>query len=134
MKKTKFLTPYERSGKTTFRKTVNRSGVYLIKENGILVYVGMSAKNLYKTLYRHFEKWNHGSQQVTTYAGRLSRNRYTVRVVSCTAAQAARLERALIVRHNPRDNENKYAQYSLTLTDEKALTNYFETQIETVPF
>lgn len=124
MKKYRFLAPYQKSGKTTFRATVNRAGVYLIKENTRLVYVGMSAKNLYKTLYRHFEKWHHSGQEVVTYAGRLNRHKYTVRVVLSTALQAARLERALIIKHRPRDNENKYTQYSLKLSDEKALDAY----------
>ncbi|MCX6265869.1 MAG: hypothetical protein NTW16_00725 [Bacteroidetes bacterium] len=135
MKKYKFLAPYKKSGKTTFRATVGRAGVYLIKENGRLVYVGMSAKNLYRTLYRHFEKWHHSTQEVVTYVSKLKRNNYSVRVVLCTPSQADRLERALIVRHQPRDNENKFSQYTLTMADDKAIDNYNNLQIETeVPF
>ena len=122
MKKYKFVEPYQKTGKTTFRTTFKRSGVYLVKENGKLVYIGMSATNLYKTLYRPFERWHHKQQDVVTYAGR--RHKYTVRVVLCTPAQAARLEKALIVKHKPRDNENKYSQYSLTLADKNIVETY----------
>lgn len=135
MKKYKFLAPYKKSGKTTFRATFQRAGVYLIKENNRLVYVGMSAKNLYRTLYRHFEKWHHSNQEVVTYVSKLKRNNYTVRVVLCTPSQADRLERALIIKHQPRDNENKYTQYKLTLADDKALDSYYAIPAETeAPF
>lgn len=36
----------------------DKSGVYFIKENGILVYVGMSRSNLQEALYRHFQDWS----------------------------------------------------------------------------
>jgi hypothetical protein len=49
--------------------------------------------------------------------------------------QAERLERALIIKHEPRDNENKFSQYNLTLADDKAIENYNNLETETeVPF
>lgn len=124
MKKFKFLPPYAAPGKTNFPATQNRSGVYLIKENNKLVYVGMSGRNLYKTLYRHFETWEHKQQEVTTYKTRLNRHKYTVRVILCTPGQAARLERLLILKYNPRDNDLKYKGYQLTAFDEKIFETY----------
>jgi hypothetical protein len=62
--KTKFLPPYDENGKTNFPSR-KRTGVYLIKENGIIVYVGYSGKDLYKTMYRHFEQWT-GKQEYRT--------------------------------------------------------------------
>lgn len=61
MKVFKFLPPYKPTGKTTFPETKNRTGVYLIKKNGILVYVGY--------------------------------------------------EKALIIKHKPKDNKLKYQAY-----------------------
>ncbi|MDP2059608.1 MAG: hypothetical protein Q8J97_07705, partial [Flavobacteriaceae bacterium] len=84
MKKFKFLPPYKSPGKTSFPETQNRSGCYIIKENNKIVYVGMSARNLYKTLYRHFEHWSHKLQEVITYKTRLTKHKYTVRVILCT--------------------------------------------------
>lgn len=122
MKVFKFWPPYQANGRTTFPETVNRSGVYLICENGKLVYIGYSATNLYRTMYRHFQKWNHRGQPVVTYAG--SAKKYTVRVVLCTPAQAARLEKALIIKNRPRDNRDKYRGYTLDLQDKKTVVQY----------
>ena len=112
MKKFKFVPPYSEKGKTNFRASQNRSGVYLIKENGILVYVGFSAKNLYKTMYRHFQRWSHKTQDVITYVDKMTKNKYLVRIIYCTPKQAQYLEKALIKKHRPRDN---YMQYEIML-------------------
>jgi predicted methyltransferase len=112
MSVTKFANPYN-GNKTTFRNTVNKSGVYLIKENGIIVYIGYSKTNLYRTLYRHFQQWNHKYQEVITYVNKLNRNRYTVRVVLCSPTRAEKLEAALIQKYNPRDNYMKLKKYEI---------------------
>ncbi len=136
MKVYKFLPPYDKNGKCTFKKSLNRSGVYLIKEDGKLVYVGYSGKNLYKTLYRHFESWRHPYQEVTTYATELKRRKYTVRIVYCTAQQAAALEKKLILKYNPRDNAIKYKNYMEETSTigknyaDKTYNNYKETEVE----
>ena len=118
------MPPYHANGRTTYNNTQNKSGVYIIKEFGRLVYIGSSTKNLYKTLYRHFEKWNHRGQEVITYVNRLRANNYTVRVILCTAAQAVKLERALILKHRPRDNENKYLNYEIKFPDVQLIAQY----------
>ena len=59
MKKFNFLPPYQKKGKTTYPETLNKSGVYLIKENNVQVYIGYSGLNLYRTMYRYFQAWNH---------------------------------------------------------------------------
>jgi excinuclease UvrABC nuclease subunit len=124
MKKFKFLPPYKGQGKTNFPATQNRSGVYIIKENNKIVYIGMSGTNLYKTLYRHFETWVHKLQEVVTYKTRLSKHKYSVRVILCTPLQAARLERLLILKYNPRDNDLKYKGYQLSAIDQRILVMY----------
>lgn len=129
MKKYKFFPPYPKTGRTTFPDTQNKSGVYLIKENDKVVYIGMSTVNLYKTMYRHFEAWRHRTQQVVSYSNKMKSNRYTVRVVLCTSLQAVKLERALIKKHRPRDNENKYSQYEITLPDMNLVKQYEQTDI-----
>jgi len=129
MKKYKFFPPYQRTGKTTFPDTQQKAGVYLIKENDKITYIGYSAVNLYKTMYRHFQRWHHRTQEVVSYESRMKQNRYTVRVVLCTAIQAARLERALIKKHRPRDNENKYKQYEITVADLSIVEKYEASEI-----
>lgn len=109
MAKSSFLPPYTPQGKTTFRNADKKSGVYLIKEKGQIVYVGYSGKNIYRTLYRHFQKWDHPYQKVTTYA---DRDNYTVRVILTTPAQAERLEAYLVNKYQPRDNDIKLKAYA----------------------
>jgi excinuclease UvrABC nuclease subunit len=130
MYKLRFAPPYKKNGKTAFPEAT-RPGVYLIKENGKLVYIGMSQSNVYKALYRHFQTWNDRRSERVTYVDRMNRLDYTVRIVYATPAQAARLEMALIIKHKPRDNENKYKDYSLDMRDKKALNEY--ESIETTP-
>jgi len=131
IKKSTFLNPYDENGKTTFANAKNKSGVYLIKENGKVVYVGYSGNNLYRTLYRHFQQWNHSGQEVVSYKSKLSRNNYTVRVVYCTASQAAKLESALIVKHQPRDNTQKLKAF--TDNSEKHIWETYQ-DTEAAPF
>lgn len=124
MKVYKYFPPYKAAGKTRFPETRNLSGCYLIKENGKIVYVGSSTVNLYKTLYRHFQRWNHRYQNVTTYKDRLNDKKYTIRLIVCTAARAIRLERALIKKYRPRDNDEKYQAYQLDFRDNETVEFY----------
>jgi len=118
-----------------FPEIRRRSGVYLIKENAKLVYVGMSGSNLYKTLYRHFEAWNHPNQEVVSYQSSMKQNKYTVRCVLCKPGQAARLEKYLILKFKPRDNEIKYTNYQLSAFDESVFESYDNAPIiNKVPF
>lgn len=102
MKKTKFKPPYDKFGKTTFRFSNKKSGVYLIKSKRTnkIVYVGYSGYNLYKTMSRHFQKWVDPSQYRATF----SKTGYTVRIVLTTPKRASLLESALIKKYKPKGN------------------------------
>lgn len=79
--------------------------------DGSVAYIGYGAKDCYKPLYRHFQQWNDRTRERTTF----SRRTHTVRVIyTRTPAQAAKLERALIIKHRPPGNPNKLEQYELT--------------------
>jgi excinuclease UvrABC nuclease subunit len=134
MIKGRFRNPYK-NNKTNLPGLTKKSGVYVIKENDKIVYIGYSESNLYKTLYRHFQSWNHPFQEVITYAGK--RKNYSVRVVLCSPAKAARLERALIMKHQPRDNAMKYKGYSAKAADKRILDEYIGAPVvsnEDLPF
>lgn len=90
------------------------TGVYVIKETKTnkVVYVGYSASNLHKTMYRHFQKWNDKSQQRTV----LKKNGYKVRIIFATPSKAARLEKYLIGLYKPKYNT---MQYTAELKDDK---------------
>ena len=129
MKKTKLLPPYiEGTRKTTFNQR-NKAGVYIIFKEGNVRYVGMSQTDVYKSLYRHFQDWNDKTQErvVYTYLKGIK-----CRVIYCTAAQALRLERALILTMKPTDNPNKFLQYTLDLKDKETIKQ--AQQAEEVPF
>jgi excinuclease UvrABC nuclease subunit len=141
MIKTKFTAPYKKDGKTAFPEMKGKNGVYLIKEDGKLVYIGHSCKHLYKIIYRHFQRWQESSLisgrrlYHTTYKNKMRRHRYTVRIVlTNTCAQAERLERALIIKHQPRDNRQKYDQYKIDFRDKKMVETYEKKNTEPLPF
>lgn len=104
--KTKWFSVYDAEGKTNLLPYKGKSGCYIIKENNVVVYVGYSGVNLYKTILRHFQKWSSKYQEVVTYVNDYSRNDYKIRVITCTPKQAERLEKALINKYSPRDNSN----------------------------
>ena len=123
MYKTKVLPPYQDNGHTTFNKRAT-SGVYLIFKKNILRYVGFSSTNLYRTLYRHFQKWE------GTYFGQrrvIYKNLKDIKVLCIytdNAAQAENLEKALIIKKKPIDNPHKYKKYTTEPKEDKAYTTY----------
>lgn len=100
----------------------NQKGVYILKKDNEIKYIGYSGSNLYKTLTRHFQSWQDRSQIRVTYS---KNENIKARIVyTSTAAQAAKLEKALILKYKPTDNPNKYEQYSLNLSDNNLINNY----------
>lgn len=120
VKKTRFVKPYVNGKPAIEALTPSKaqSGIYLIKSNtsGKILYIGYSEKSLYKTLYRHFQSWNDGTQQRFTY----SPGSVKVRLIFTTPARAALLEKYLIKKLRPRDNEMKYKNYLSETQEEKA--------------
>jgi len=124
MKKFRRTQIYKAEGQTNVSTTRNRAGVYLIYKDRQLVYIGMSQSNIYKALLRHFQEWNDRNQIRVTYP---QLPEYKDSIVYTTAKQAPRLEKALIIRLQPRDNPNKYQQMELTAELERAHRTYLET-------
>lgn len=135
MKRTRYSPPY-RDGKTLFPDR-KQPGVYLIRVGGELRYVGHSKTDVYKALYRHFQAWNDRSrsQPRVTYT---KRHQPSVRVIyTGTAKRAAELERALILKHQPRDNPDKFNAWELDDNDRalmQAADNAAWAPLEEVPF
>jgi GIY-YIG catalytic domain len=133
MIKTRFLTPYNADGKTNFPAR-EKAGVYIIAKDEKIRYVGYSASNVYKTMYRHFQSWQDSTQVRTTYKNLKG---IKVRVIYCTAQQAATLERLLIIKYNPTDNPQKIIDYSPNKSEISVFQKYAATltsKIEDVPF
>lgn len=113
--------PYQANGKTTFNLR-NRTGCYMIYRGDVLLYIGYSGTDLYKTLYRHFQKWNDKTQVRVTYSNLKD---ITVRVIyTTTKNHAQRLEKALINKYKPKDNPQKYEAYEPTKGDTVKLDEY----------
>lgn len=115
--------------KSTLGPYNGKSGVYLIKEGDKIIYVGKSGYNLYKTISRHFQTWNDRRPRIVYYNRKLK-----IRVILCTSAQADKLEKALILKHNPRDNSVKYESYQFGAKDQNVYNAYKDAIEEEVPF
>lgn len=129
MKKLRFHPPYRSNGRTTFPESRRRKGVYLIKVNDQLRYVGHSGYDLYKTMYRHFQSWQDPRQVRVSYQGHLKNPalRVTVRLVyTNTARQAAALERALILRYRPKDNPDKLELFQPTRAESEHMAEMLD--------
>jgi len=134
MIKSRFKKAYKENGKTNFPDTIKKSGVYLIaNKKGVIVYVGYSGSNLYKTMYRHFQSWNDPTQIRSTFP----KKGYNLRIVLTTKAKAQKLERALILKYKPKGNPDKLIGYELTPTENNIEDDYFNintTSFEDLPF
>ncbi len=122
--KQKLAPPYNSKGKTTFNVR-NSPGVYMIYKNSDLRYVGFSAKDVYKALYRHFQSWEDKRQVRVTYE-RLAGIK--VRVIYCNnSINADRLEKALIIKYKPSDNPNQYwLDYQADEKEKQILSDYID--------
>lgn len=106
--KTKFVSvykelPFPDAGVTNISSTKGKSGVYFIKEDGKLVYIGHSTSDLYTTILRHFHAGQ--DKRVSNYNDRMFSKNYTVRVIYTTKKQAIEWESVLINKFKPRDND-----------------------------
>lgn len=93
------------------------SGVYIIKEKDIVVYIGRSKSDVKKTLYRHFQVWTDLRYDKTkNYIARITYwnnniNDYEIKIITCNPEDACTLEELLIKRIEPRDNKLKAEKY-----------------------
>lgn len=120
MIKSRFTLPYKNS-KPVY--TAQRSGTYLIFDKRInkIVYVGYSGYNLYKTLYRHFQSWV--DEQYRAVYDKNDTN-ILVRVIYTTPKRSKQLEKLLIEKYLPRDNQLKILKYNFTINDRKLMKNF----------
>jgi hypothetical protein len=97
----KFVKPYN-NGHYVLNK--RKEGVYFIKENNQLVYIGSSKKNSTSALYRHFQQWNDRRFQRITY------NRDVCTVIIFECEKSFDIEVKFIQYFKPRDNKNLYIE------------------------
>ena len=124
MKASKWTRPYRmtkgKGGKLVKKTTLTGisatgkvSGAYLIYHipSQSIVYVGKSHTQLYKTIYRHFQKWKRPKNNPGDFGYKTFRNanQYAIRAFICTPKQADRLELYWINRYKPKHNSEKMA-------------------------
>ena len=131
MKAYKWVHPYNEQDKPAIKSSWKKSGVYIIKQKGKIVYVGRSSYNLYKTMYRHFQAWDSAQTRATYNAKGNKRKDIKVRVIYCTPNQALEQEINLTKKHNPRDMKYKYKEEKISSKAEKS---YKDTDFSDVPF
>ena len=101
-----------------------KAGVYLIYEDGKLVYIGHSKTQLEKTCLRHFHPFNDTNRQQRVYYP--ARQNMKVRIVLTTPDRAENLEKGLIIKNQPRDNPDKLSKYlgKVPVSCEEAMAAY----------
>ncbi len=114
-----FVTPFSGTHKKSgFKKGKKKrsltkrkiAGVYFIKEDGIIVYIGMSQSCLISALYRHFYRYSDSHRKPRTYYKSNNAN-FEIAIIQTSKEDAPILERGLILSVNPRDNRDKFASY-----------------------
>lgn len=110
---TGFISPFSGMFNKRYRNRVlkarGKTGVYLIKENDKIVYIGMSQSCVCEALYRHFYDYadkGHHSRHI--YDVDDEEKEYKVHILELAPEDAPRVEAALIACLNPRDNKVKW--------------------------
>lgn len=112
-----------------------QTGVYLIKsiKSNKVVYVGYSKSNIHRTIYRHFQVWNDIRERKV-----YNKTGYLIRIIFCVPTKADRLEKYLIQKFNPRDNNFFYddvlSNSEVEKTQETYATTIYAAPNEDIPF
>lgn len=106
----KFYSPYSKDLTKTnlIFKNKKCSGIYLVKKNDKIIYIGHSQTQLYSTIYRHFQKYNDTWKQYRVF---FEKNEVKVRVILTSPKRAVLLEAFLILKFKPELNKIKYENY-----------------------
>lgn len=133
-----FVKPYIGKAGKYKRRTIRsrgQSGIYIIREDEVIVYVGMSVSCVTEALYRHFYIYNDSHQQSRHFYSLDTLLNYDVFILVCTKDEAPKLERGLILSLEPRDNVDRFKKYLQQLQEPvKAVSVIEEVIIEDMPF
>ncbi len=102
----RFFPAYWPSGKIGHPVRRKETGVYLIKENNQIVYIGQSKSCVYKACYRHFQKWVevNGGQRRVSYKETIDQKKYQIAILLVEPSLVDQIEASLIKGFTPRDN------------------------------
>lgn len=110
-----------------------QSGVYIIKENSKIVYIGMSRSCVVEALYRHFYEWNdrRGNDIRITYYDKMQRRKYEAVIILTAQQDEPLLEQSLITIMHPRDNKERYKEIIPMILQQHG---YVKEDLEEAPF
>jgi hypothetical protein len=110
------------------------AGVYMIKENNNIVYIGMSQSDVVSALYRHFYEWKDVRQYANrvTYFDKLHKKKYTCVILATTKQQAPLFEQSMIITLKPRDNREFYEDVVESLIRQRSKAK--EEVLDDLPF
>ena len=125
MKKSRFFDSHTKGKPTVSHdKFKAASGVYFIRSirTKEIVYVGSSAGNLYKTIYRHFQEWNDRSREKNFDRTTYSKTAYEIAlIITASGPQALRIEKYFIRKLQPKGNPIKYGLLTFAEKQENAI-------------
>jgi hypothetical protein len=115
--------------KPNFKQTEKfKTGVYFIRDKKTqkILYVGYSGSNLYRTIYRHFQRWEDGQYRATFNKNNKS---YQLQILFCSPQQAARLEKFFIKKYKERGEAEKN-NYQYETSEETIKSNSNNTEVK----
>ena len=133
--KQKILKPYYKiNGKIkTLFPLRNRIGVYIIYDKNLTVkYIGMSLNDVYKAMYRHFQKWTDIQTRVTYNPF----NSFVRVIYTNTDKQAESLEKGLIFKYRNTgllDNPTILENYEADEEEKTIVREYINEKENPVP-
>lgn len=134
-----WFNPYDKDGKTNFlRLTRHKYGVYIIRDKKTqkIKYIGHSASNLYKTLYRHFQYYSDKNLQYRAMYNKTDNVEICLLLTNKT--NAPKLEMALIKEFKPEDAFFKYENIEVKTKGNKIFETLpnerIEFILEEIPF
>lgn len=96
------------NGRFGLKNIRHKKGIYIIKEEGQIVYIGMTKYCLQIVLYRHFQAWNpdrSSRHYRVSYFDRKNYLKYEVAAITeFNNISIEDTEKLLILKHLPRDN------------------------------
>jgi hypothetical protein len=91
--------------KTNLSQAQGQPGVYQIKKNGEIIYIGKGS-NVYKTCLRHFEPYEPDHENKQMFYKDYLKNDYKVRItLTGTIQRAKKIEALLLMKHRPKLNK-----------------------------
>lgn len=116
-----FVEPFINRETSRRKRTINslrRKGIYIIKEDDIIVYIGMSQSCLVEALYRHFYPYNDSARRPRHYYDVSNGKDYKIFTIETNIQDAPKLERGLVIGMNPRDNRDRFKLYLKDMMEE----------------